>query len=101
MMKPRQIVAVFLLLIAGWLFVEGWVGERSLGQVRQLITQYYHLANATSDIQKKNLALQTEIRQLRDDKFWIEKQVREKLGWAKSGEVIYKFKNVEESGNTQ
>ncbi len=94
-MKSKQVIAIVILALAGWLLAEGWLGERGLGRVRQLIKQYYQLVAKTDSIQKKNLALQKEIGRLQDDKFWLEKQVREKLGWARPGEVIYKFKTMQ------
>ncbi len=100
-MKSKQVTAIVILALAGWLLAGGWLGERGLGRIRQLIKQYYQLVTKTGSIQKKNLALQEEVRRLKDDKFWLEKQVREKLGWARPGDVIYKFKTMQSLSPTE
>ncbi len=95
-MKLKLLGTSILLAICGWLLLEGWCGERGLVRTKQKIIQYYQCVITVNDAQKKNANLHKEIRRLKDNKFWIEKHAREKLGWVKPGEVIYKFETVKE-----
>lgn len=100
-MKLRHLITIIFLAIIGWLAQEAWLGQRGLIHTRYLIKQYQQVVVTTNTIKDKNENLQKEIKQLKTDKQWIEKQVREKLGWAKPGEVIYKFKTMKEIGKTE
>ncbi|MBI5787272.1 MAG: septum formation initiator family protein [Candidatus Schekmanbacteria bacterium] len=91
-MKINQIAAFLLLFIVSGLFWAGWFGQGGVKQIRNNLQEYNDLVEQIDNIHQENVKLQNEIEYFTDDKFWLEKQIREKLGWVKPDEVIYKFK---------
>ena len=97
-LKGRQVAAIFGILLGAALLAAGWLGPRGLGRFRRTLARYYRLGLQVEGLQAKNVALQQQIERLKNDRFWLEKQVRERLGWVKPGEVVYKFRDVQSDG---
>jgi len=79
-------VAVLLALLVTWHVVNGrhglsvWQRERS---------EDHRLQQEIKDLQQENGAMQQQIERLKNDPDAIEREAREKLHYAKPGEVIY------------
>jgi cell division protein FtsB len=85
----RRIV-VFVVIIASLAVLIGAIfGERGYLEVRRRRAAYAQLAREIEDLAAGNAALRAEIAALRSDPYVIEKLAREKLGYARPGEVIY------------
>lgn len=55
------------------------------------------LEGKIKELEEKNLALEEERKNLeREDPFYIEKAIRQKMGVVKKGEVVYKISTPEE-----
>jgi cell division protein FtsB len=80
------LVAVALALAFGWSVVNGRHGLSAWQQQR---TQDKELQKEIQDLQLENAHLRDHIQRLKSDPHAIEFEAREKLHYAKPGEVIY------------
>ncbi|HKF49855.1 MAG TPA: septum formation initiator family protein [Terracidiphilus sp.] len=80
------IVAIGLALLLGWHVVNGKHGLSAWEQKRQEDKQ---LQKEIDDLQKENGLLRDHVEKLKSDPDAIEHEAREKLHYAKPGEVIY------------
>jgi cell division protein FtsB len=86
-------VVVVLALLIGWHVVNGKHGLSSWQQKRQ---EDKELQKAIQDLQQENARLKVRVDKLQSDPDAIEHEAREKLKYAKQGEVI-----VDLSGETK
>jgi cell division protein FtsB len=66
-------------------------GDRGYLDVRRQRNRLDHLRDEVKAMRMENAALLAEVRALRKDPYVIEKIAREKLGYARPGEVIFQF----------
>lgn len=78
-------VAIGLALLLGWHVVNGKHGLSSWQQTR---TQDKELQKEIQDLQQENARLKVRVERLKSDPDAIEHEAREKLRYAKPGEVI-------------
>ena len=81
-------VAVALALAFGWSVVNGKHGLSAWHQQR---TEEKQLQKEIQDLQQENTHLRDHVQRLKSDPHAIEFEAREKLHYAKPGEVIYTF----------
>jgi cell division protein FtsB len=79
-------VAVLLALLVTWHVVNG---KHGLSVWQQERTEDHRLQQEIKDLQQENDAMQQQIERLKSDPDAIEREAREKLHYAKPGEVIY------------
>jgi cell division protein FtsB len=79
-------VAVLLALLVTWHVVNG---RHGLSVWQQERTEDYRLQQEIQNLQQENAAMQQQIEHLKSDPDAIEREAREKLHYAKPGEVIY------------
>jgi cell division protein FtsB len=79
-------VAVALILLFGWGVVNGKHGLSSWQQQRM---QDKQLRQEIQDLQAENARLRSHVDRLKSDPDAIEHEARERLHYAKAGEVIY------------
>ena len=80
------LVAVTLALLFGWRVVNG---KHGLSAWQQQRTQDQQLRKEIQDLQQENARLRDHIERLKSDPNAIEHEAREKLHYARPGEVIY------------
>ncbi|MGH9869689.1 MAG: FtsB family cell division protein [Candidatus Polarisedimenticolia bacterium] len=85
----RRIVVFVVIIIALAVLIGAVFGERGYLEVLRRRAAYADLVREVDDLAATNAALRTEIAALRSDPYVIEKLAREKLGYARPGEVIY------------
>ena len=79
-------VAVALALLVTWHVVNG---KHGLSVWQQMRAEDHQLQREINDLQQENAQLRTRIEHLKSDPDAIEHEAREKLHYAKPGEVIY------------
>jgi len=65
--------------------------EREFSEYHALYTENERIKTKTGELKNANDELHKRIESLKNDKFYLEKIVREQLGMIKQGEKVYKF----------
>lgn len=99
-MTGRRIVVLVVVFAALTVLIGAIFGDRGYLEVRRRRAAYAKLAGEVQGMAARNEALRREIAGLRTDPYIIEKLAREKLGYARPGEVIYLFPPSPESQTT-
>jgi len=86
--SPRTLGIAALVLAA---VVSVGIGGQSLTRVWQIKNEVETLERQIAGLRAENAQLQAEVAELRSDPAAIEKLAREKLGFVKPGERIYKL----------
>jgi cell division protein FtsB len=74
------------------LFVFGAVfGDRGLVDLQRLRAEQKQLERIAFQQQQTNAQLREHLHRLRTDDRYLERWARERLGWVKPGEIIYRF----------
>lgn len=92
--KIKRILFLLLFVFVGYRFFAGPYG---FVQIHSLWQQKKNLEKESKMLQAKIVDLEIEKKRLKDDKFYWEKQARERLGMVKKGEKVYRivpFKEV-------
>jgi cell division protein FtsB len=87
-------VAVLLALLVTWHVVNG---KHGLSVWQQERSTDHRLQQEIKDLQQENDAMQQQIDRLKNDPDAIEREAREKLHYAKPGEVIYTLPDAPQS----
>jgi cell division protein FtsB len=66
-------------------------GERGYRDVRRQKAQLSRLRAEVASLTRENVRLLEEVRALRKDPFVVEQIAREKLGYARPGEIVFQF----------
>jgi cell division protein FtsB len=90
----RQAGTVLAVLLAALLMWHVINGKHGLSVWHQNHTQDRELQKQINDIQQENAQLRKQIDRLKSDPDAIEHEAREKLHYAKPGEVIYSLPDV-------
>jgi cell division protein FtsB len=90
-------VAVLLALLVTWHVVNG---KHGLSVWQQERNTDHRLQQEIKDLQQENDAMQQQIQRLKNDPDAIEREAREKLHYAKPGEVIYTLPEAPQSQST-
>jgi cell division protein FtsB len=85
----RRIVVFVVVIVALAVLIGAIFGDRGYLEVRRRREAYAALSREVDEMAARNAALRREIAGLRSDPYVIEKLAREKLGYARPGEVIY------------
>jgi cell division protein FtsB len=80
-------VAVGALLVS----IAAVTGDRGWLDVRRQKAHLGKLRAEVGSLQRENAALLAEVRALRSDPYVIERIARERLGYARRGEIIFQF----------
>ena len=82
--KKITAYAVFFLVILGIVFLPGY------SELQKLRDENDQLQRRMKLLEQYNAALEDELEKLKQDRGYVEKKAREKLGVIEKGEVIYK-----------
>ncbi len=97
--KLARIILTGLFVIIGTVFILSDVGLLNLWKAQKRIET---LRGRIGDLEKKNVAIQEEIEMLKADPFTIEKVARERYGYLRPGDRVYRIITfpVEADGET-
>jgi cell division protein FtsB len=95
-MKRRSVIIALLVgVLLIWVFIPIFV------KISKLKNQKLDLQVEIQRLAMRNLALDQELKQLKNDPVYVEYMARRTFGTAKEGEVIYKLVNPEEIDKSQ
>ncbi len=77
--------------LAGALAASAIWGNRGLVHLWRLEAQLAELERTALQLQRGNSALRARLRRLRSDTNFLEQVIRERLGWVREGEILYRF----------
>lgn len=80
-----------VLLLA--LFLMGLLGEQGLIQLSTLKDERLRLEASIREQEQLNIKLRRQVRQLQNDKRYLERLAREEMGLVRKGELVYQFKD--------
>ncbi|HUV35704.1 MAG TPA: septum formation initiator family protein [Patescibacteria group bacterium] len=97
--KLARIILAGVLVLIGTVFTLSDVGLLNLWKAQKRIENLYA---QIGDLEKKNITMQEEIEKLKADPFTIEKVARERYGYLRPGDRVYRIVTlpVEENGGT-
>jgi cell division protein FtsB len=87
----RQLFLFVVILGATIVLVAAITGERGYMDVRRQRASLSKLRAEVGALRRENLTLLADVRALKHDPYIIEKIAREKLGYAKPGELVFQF----------
>ena len=93
----RQAGTVVAFALAAWMMWHVINGQHGLSVWHKNHTQEHELQKQIKDIQQENAQLRRQIDRLKSDPDAIEHEAREKLHYAKPGEVIYSLPDTSQS----
>lgn len=82
--KKIVVLSVLGLILLGVIFIPGYL------KIKRLLRQNRELERQIKETKQANRRLEEEQEKLESDPVYLEKVLREKLGLAKEGEIIYK-----------
>ncbi len=85
----RKLATIGVCLLAIWMMFHVVFGANGMLVYQQKKNEYRKVQQQVEDMQKEKAALEQRTKALKTDRATIEKEAREQLGYAKSGEVIY------------
>ena len=98
--KYKAIVPIGLIFLA--LFVLAAVyGDRGVVALQRLRAEQRHLESVAFWQQQQNARLREHVRRLQSDDRYLERWARQRLHYAKPGEIIYRFDAESPAGNRQ
>jgi len=92
--KAAKIIVLLIISLIGIIFIAGDVGLINLWSAKKKIK---NLETRIESIQKENAVLNEKIKSLKTDPFEIEKVARERYGYLKPGERVYRFIKIPEN----
>jgi len=102
--RRRKIRKVLLFLFFGFLAYRFFAGPYGFVQIHSLWKEKRGLERESKLLQAEIIDLEIEKKRLTSDRFYLEKQARERLGMIKEGEKVYRIiytkKHPPEKGNT-
>lgn len=78
-------------LVAAIVLLAAVTGERGYRDVRRQKARLSKLRAEVASLHRENARLLEEVRRLRSDPYAIEQIAREKLGYARPGEIVFQF----------
>ncbi len=87
----RRVIILGVVAAATTVLIAAIVGDRGYLEVRRREEAQAALQLEVEQIHAENVALLARIEALKKDPYVLEKLAREKLGYARPGEVIYLF----------
>ncbi|KPL05398.1 MAG: hypothetical protein AMJ73_00960 [candidate division Zixibacteria bacterium SM1_73] len=91
--KIKKVLFLLLFVFVGYRFFAGPYG---FIQIHSLWQEKKNLETESKMLQAKIVDLEIEKKRLEEDKFYIEKQARERLGMVKKGEEVYRVVPLKE-----
>lgn len=83
-----------MLVVCGVLLVNALAGERGYLEYRRLEARVAEAEAELAGIRAQNQALQHRARRLKSDPVAIEREVRDQLGYAREGEVVFTIRDA-------
>lgn len=96
--KYRWVLGACGLALVGLAVSAVW-GELGLNRLRELRRRQAQLEQRAFELQQENLFLRRHMERLARDDAYLERVVRERLGWIRPGERVYRFGSTAATGS--
>ena len=93
----RQWLTLVLTAVCGLLAVDFFTGPLGLRDLVVLRERRSQLETAHKELLKSNAALKLKLSRLRDDDRYLERRIREQLGYVRPDELVYRFATEDSS----
>lgn len=91
-LKKRRLVLFTIIFISFlYLFVNIIFGETGLIRYLELRDKRFRLEQEIKDVEMKNARLKSDLQQMKENPFYLEKHAREDFGMAKPDEYIFRY----------
>jgi cell division protein FtsB len=94
--KKSKVKRILFLLLAVFVGYRFFAGPYGFIQIHSLWQEKKNLKKESKMLQAKMVDLEIEKKRLEEDKFYLEKQARERLGMVKEGEKVYRIVPLKE-----
>jgi cell division protein FtsB len=95
--KYKGVIVVGVLVLSAVL-ISAVFGKRGWVHLRELDKNQRELESLALRLQRENDQRQEHLRRLANDDVYLEKLVRERLGWVKPGETVYRVRSSRRDG---
>jgi len=82
---------ILLAIVALWIVYEGLLSQHSVLNLYKFKQERDQREKALAAAEAKRDSLKLQLQLLESDDFTMEKLAREKMGWAREGEIIYRY----------
>jgi cell division protein DivIC len=93
MIFRRSVVAFYALLFVALTLFAGLFFLRTYGELNGLRAQHAENTRRLADLEQRLAEQQTTLERLRDDPAFVERVIRERLGFARPDEVVFRFEH--------
>ena len=98
--RMKKLLIAAMIPVGVYFLVTFVFGEMGLVKYYRMKAQYQALTQEMAVLKQDNIRLMREVRALKTDPVYIEKLARDKLGLARSGEVVYYYDNTNSKSQT-
>jgi cell division protein FtsB len=92
---PRRLAMAAVLLLSGLSLGAAIAGARDLLRLHALEADEAEVSRRIAGLLRENERLRTRLHRLRTDDRYLERLVREQLGFVRPGEIVYRFPAAE------
>ncbi len=93
--KVAKMLLVLVIVLISFIFISGNVGLWNLWRAQKEIKE---LSDRIEMLEKRNMLLSVEIERLKSDPYTVEKILREKYGYVRDGDKVYRLTPFSEEG---
>ena len=93
--KVAKLLLVLVIVLISFIFISGNVGLWNLWRAQKEIKD---LSNRIEMLEKRNALLSVEIERLKSDPYTVEKILREKYGYVRDGDKVYRLTPFSDDG---
>ena len=96
--KVAKLLLVFVIVLISFIFISGNVGLWNLWRAQKEIKD---LSDRIEMLEKRNALLSVEIERLKSDPYTVEKILREKYGYVRDGDKVYRLTPFSDDGGRE
>ena len=96
--KVAKLLLVLVIVLISIIFISGNVGLWNLWRAQKEIKD---LSNRIEMLEKRNALLSVEIERLKSDPYTVEKILREKYGYVRDGDKVYRLTPFSDDGGAE
>jgi cell division protein FtsB len=93
--KVAKLLVAFVIVLISFIFISGNVGLWNLWRAQKEIKE---LSDRIEMLEKRNTLLSVEIERLKSDPYTVEKILREKYGYVRNGDKVYRLTPFSDDG---
>jgi cell division protein FtsB len=93
--KVAKLLVALLIVLISFIFISGNVGLWNLWRAQKEIKE---LSDRIEMLEKRNTLLSVEIERLKSDPYTVEKILREKYGYVRDGDKVYRLTPFSDEG---